>query len=126
MNIQQASHGIRRLWLVQLSVTVICALVFWVTLSEQAAASALLGGVVGIIPNAYFALQLFKHQGARSAKRIVNSFYKGEAKKIALAIVLFTLVFLWVPIVPLAFFAAYLVVLMTHWFAPLIMVNNRK
>lgn len=92
----------------------------------QAAKSALLGGMVYLIPNALFAIKLFKYQGARAAKQIVNSFYKGEAIKIGLSMLLFTAVFIWVKIIPLAFFSAYILVLMTHWFAPLILVNKQK
>jgi ATP synthase protein I len=97
-----------------------------VIFGANAAGSALLGGMVCIIPNAYFARKLFKYQGARSAKQIVNSFYKGEAIKMILSIALFTAVFVYVKITPLAFFASYIMVLMTHWFAPLIIVNKQN
>jgi ATP synthase protein I len=90
----------------------------------NAGLSALLGGLVYIIPNAYFASKLFKHQGARAAKQIVSSFYKGEALKIVLSIFLFTAVFVLFRITPLAFFISYITVLMTHWLAPLIIVNK--
>ena len=115
-----------RLWLVQLGITLfltaLCAIVF----NIKAASSALLGGLVCIIPNAYFASKLFKHQGAHAAKQIVNSFYKGEAVKIILSIFLFTAVFIFFKITPLAFFISYILVLMTHWFAPWIIVNKQN
>lgn len=104
MNKQLSKRGIVRLWLVQLSVTLVfaafCALIYDINV----ASSALLGGMVCIVPNAYFASKLFKYQGARSAKKIVNSFYKGEALKILISIFLFTAVFLLIKITPLAFF----------------------
>lgn len=124
MNKQLSKRGITRLLLVQLSITlflvVFCALAF----NINAAVSALLGGIVCVIPNACFASKLFKYQGARSAKQIVNSFYQGEALKIVLSIILFTAVFVLFRITPLVFFASYIVVLMTHWFAPWIIVNK--
>jgi ATP synthase protein I len=92
----------------------------------NAASSAVLGGMVCVIPNIYFARKLFEYQGARSARQIVNSFYKGEAIKIFLSIVLFTAVFMWIKITPLAFFAAYIMILITHWFAPLVIVNKQN
>jgi ATP synthase protein I len=111
---------------VQSSVTLVfaafCALIYDI----NAASSALLGGMVCIVPNAYFASKLFKYQGARSAKKIVNSFYKGEALKIVISVFLFTAVFLLFKITPLAFFGAYIMILMTHWFAPLIIVNKQN
>lgn len=115
-----------RLWLVQLGITaclaIFCALVF----NMNSAYSVILGGLVCIIPNAYFAIKVFKYQGARAAKQIVNGFYKGEALKIIISILLFTAVFVLCRITPLAFFASYIIVLMTHWFAPWIIVNKQN
>ncbi|WP_058534287.1 F0F1 ATP synthase subunit I [Legionella saoudiensis] len=126
MNKQLSKRGIVRLWLVQLGITLVLAAICALAYGTNAATSALLGGMVCVIPNAYFARKLFKYQGARSAKKIVNSFYKGEAIKIILSIMLFTAVFVWVKITPLAFFASYILILMTHWFAPLIIVNKQN
>lgn len=126
MNKQLNKRGILRLWLVQLGITLILAALCAIAFNAQAAKSALLGGLVSIIPSAYFAIKLFKHQGARAAKQIVNSFYKGEALKIILSIILFTAVFILCKITPLAFFASYILVLMTHWFAPWIIVNKQN
>lgn len=109
-----------RLWLVQvgvtLALTIFCAGVYGINCAQ----SAFLGGLVYIIPSAYFAYRFFKHQGAGAAKQIVSSFYKGEALKIVLSIFLFTAVFVLCRITPLAFFISYIAVLMTHWIAPLI------
>jgi ATP synthase protein I len=120
-----SKRGILRLWRVQISLILIfaalCALY-----SANATASALLGGVVYFIPNAYFASKLFKYQGARSARQIVNNFYKGEAWKIIISVALFTVVFLKFKITAIAFFASYIMVLMTHWFAPLIVDNKQN
>ncbi len=126
MNKQLSKRGIIRLWLVQLGTTLFFAALCATVFGANAARSALLGGIVCVVPNAYFARKLFKYQGARSAKQIVNSFYKGEAMKIALSVLLFTAVFVWVKITPLAFFASYIMILMTHWFAPLIIVNRQN
>ncbi|WP_454784826.1 ATP synthase subunit I [Legionella sp. WA2024007413] len=126
MNKQLSKRGIVRLWLIQLGVTLVFAALCALVYSTNAASSALLGGMVCIVPNAYFASKLFKYQGARSARQIVNSFYKGEALKIVISIFLFTAVFLLFKITPLAFFAAYIMIQMTHWFAPLIIVNKQN
>jgi ATP synthase protein I len=124
VNRQLSKRGIIRLWLVQFGITTIIAALCAMLFNINAGISALLGGMVCIIPNAYFASKLFKYQGARAAKQIVNSFYKGEAFKIVLSIFLFTAVFVLCRITPLAFFASYILVLMTHWFAPWIIVNK--
>ena len=85
-----------------------------------AGVSAILGGLVSIVPTAYFARKLFRYQGAHAARQIINSFYKGEALKIALTIILFALVFKFFNIIPLVFFAVYIMAQMVFWFAPLI------
>lgn len=126
MNKQLSKRGIVRLWQIQLVAILVFALFCALFFSVKAANSALLGGIICVIPNIYFARKLFKYQGARSAKQIVNSFYKGEAVKIILSVILFTVVFVWVKITPLAFFLAYIMILMTHWFAPLIVVNKQN
>lgn len=80
--------------------------------------SALLGGFVSALPNALFAYKLFQVQGARHAKQIVAHFYQGEAFKLLLSAVLFSLAFLWKGLVPAVFLSVYVVVQMVHWFAP--------
>ncbi|WP_233586656.1 ATP synthase subunit I [Legionella sp. km772] len=126
MNKRLNKHSIIRFWLVQLGLVLLLTAICAVKFNINSAYSALLGGLVCIIPNALFARKLFKYQGARAAKQIVNNFYKGEALKIILSIILFTLVFIFCKITPLAFFASYVLVLMTHWLAPWIIVNKRK
>lgn len=126
MNSQRNKQGILRLWVVQFCFLVAYSVLYGLFLSGNAAKSALLGGLVYLIPNAYFAIKLFKYQGARAARQIVNSFYKGEALKIGLSVFLFTAVFIWCKITPLAFFSSYVLVLMTHWFAPWIIVNKQN
>jgi ATP synthase protein I len=123
---QQGLHGAYRLFAWQLSITMLLATVAILASGLTAAISALLGGLVSIVPNIYFALKLFRYQGARAAKQIVNSFYKGEAAKIALSVLMFALVFKFFTIIPLVFFAVYIVVQMVVWFAPLIFANKQN
>ncbi|MBA2648436.1 MAG: ATP synthase subunit I [Legionella sp.] len=126
MNNQLNKHKIIRLWLIQLSLTALIAAGYAVTVSYNAATSALLGGLVCIIPNACFAVKLFKYKGAQAARQIVQNFYKGEALKIIISIFLFTAVFVLCRITPLAFFVSYILIQMTHWFSPLIISNKEK
>ena len=121
---KQGIQGAQRLVACQLSLTVLLALIAVWYSSKAAGVSALLGGLVSVVPNAYFAIKLFRHQGARAAKQIVSSFYKGEAAKIILSIVMFALVFKFANIIPPVFFAVYIVVQMVFWFAPFIFVNK--
>lgn len=58
-----------------------------------AAISVSLGAGIAIAGSLYFALQAFRHAGARQAPQIVRSFYKGEAGKFVITVLLFAAVF---------------------------------
>lgn len=118
--------GVKRLLIAQLMASVVIALSLQLAWGSKEAISALLGGLVAIIPSALFARKLFRHQGARAAREIVKGFYIGEALKIISTIALFTFVFMSFKIAPLVFFFTYIVVLMTHWFAPLFFANKQN
>lgn len=90
----------------------LAALILWFFQNPVAGYSGLLGGLVALVPNAYFAYRVYRYSGARSAQAIVREFYSGEAGKIILTAALFVLV--WVGVKPLeatAVFAGYLAVL---------------
>lgn len=65
----------------------------WWLKSPFAAYSAVLGLLVAVIPQLFFAKKTFAKQGARAAKQIVNALYIGEATKWFVTIALFLLVF---------------------------------
>ena len=91
---------------------------FW---SVSAAMGAFAGGITVLLPNCYFVFRAFRYRGARDAKRIVRSFYSGEAGKLILTAVLFVLVF--VSLKPLnapAVFIGYFCVQMLNWIVPLL------
>lgn len=107
----------------------ICALLFFILqpMGMTMAWSALLGGLCCAIPNAYFVRQAFRYHGARSARLIMRSFYRGEAGKLMLTAVAFMLVFTLVkPLHPLALFSAYMLVQMVNWFTPLLIKSSTE
>ena len=98
----------------QLIVALAVALVLWVFQGLIAGYSGLLGGLVALIPNSYFAFRVYRYSGARSARAIVGEIYSGEAGKLILTAVLFIAVWLAVkPLVVAAVFVGYLAVLAT-------------
>jgi ATP synthase protein I len=119
-------QGVRRLLALQLTLSVLISAAVLVAYGVDSAISALLGGLVAFIPSALFAKKFFRRQGARAARQIVKNFYIGEFLKIISSILLFTLVFVVYEVVPLAFFLTYIAVVMTHWFAPLILDNKQN
>jgi len=89
--------------------------------------SGLLGGLIALLANLYFAFKAFRYFGARSAKAIVQSLWAGEMGKQILAAALFALVFVGVkPLEPAALFVGYLLVLGAGASALLLMKNNPK
>ncbi len=67
-----------------------------------------LGGLVAIVPNAWFALSLFRWRGASNVQRAVRAGYAAEIGKFFMAIAGFALIFAMVrPIEGWAVFAGY-------------------
>lgn len=89
--------------------------VIWAGLSivnNVLALSFLLGGLIAVIPQAWFAYRVFKMQGARAMQQIARNSYMAEIGKFVMAVTGFMLVFVLVrPIEGWAVFAAYGVML---------------
>ena len=68
------------------------------------AVSALVGGVISIIPNSVFAYKTFKYAGASSSKKVIESFYSGEKMKMVITVFLLALAFKFLVIIPIPFF----------------------
>ncbi|MCX4026789.1 F0F1 ATP synthase subunit I [Spartinivicinus marinus] len=112
---------IYRVIIAQLIVTVCVACVLLLH-SVVTAYSAFLGGLICLIPNAYLAKKAFQHSGARAAKQIAHSFYKGEAVKLGLTALLFALVFGFVePLNVFALFGTFILVQTVNWFTALLL-----
>jgi ATP synthase protein I len=77
--------------------------------------SVLSGGVIAIVPQAYFAMLAFRWRGARSARAIARSSYAGVVGKFLLSVAGFAVVFAVVrPIDGPAVFVGYLAMLITQ------------
>ena len=89
---------------------------------STASLSALLGGLICLIPNAYLTFRAFSLSGARAAKGIVQEFYKGAAGKFVLTGLGFALAFSQIrSINAVILFSAFIVVQAVHWFAPILL-----
>lgn len=86
-------HAVFRVLLLQLAVAVTTAVVMWTWKDPVDGYSALLGGMIALLPNLYFAYKAFRYFGARSVKAIVQSFWSGAMGKLILTAALFALVF---------------------------------
>jgi ATP synthase protein I len=69
----------------------VCVLV--AILDVTMAGSALVGGLIQIVPQAWFSRQAFKYSGASKTDLVVRSMYRGEAGKVVMTATLFAIVF---------------------------------
>ena len=69
----------------------VCAVV--AILDVTMAGSALVGGLIQIVPQAWFSRQAFKYSGASNTDLVVRSMYRGEAGKVVMTATLFAIVF---------------------------------
>lgn len=98
----------------------VLALIFSVSLGVGGwpdARSALLGGLVAFIPNAYFAARVGCADRSGNAQHVVRVFYAGEATKLVLTALLFTVVFQLPELRYGSLFSGFIAVLAVFWFA---------
>lgn len=94
----------------------LCGLValLWI-FQPQSVASAFWGGMVFIVPNAYFTLYAFRYSGSRWTYTVVLSLVRGQMGKLLLVTVGFALAFRFVqPLHPGYLFGGYIFVLAVH------------
>lgn len=98
MILVRSSAGIRkppthRVVGLQLLITVLAAGFGWVFAGALAAKSALLGGLIVVLPSAYFAWRAFAYNATRSAAKVVGGFIQAELGKLLFTALLFAAVF---------------------------------
>ena len=103
------------LW--QAITTVVVALVSWAIAGELAALSALIGGGISTLASLAMAFLAFRNAAAADPQLAVRGFYVGEAAKVAVVVVLFTLVLKTLKVSPLALFAAFGATVFVYWVA---------
>lgn len=109
---------------IQAVVSLVVALVFALGGGTNAGFSALLGGLIALLPNAFFVYKAFRYFGARSARDIVQSIWSGAMGKWILTAVLFALVFVGIAQVNVAaLFGSYLLAVAAAASAPLLIKN---
>ena len=102
---------VHRITLAQLAILVLLCLILLAS-DKVRAYSVFSGGLIAILPQAYFAARVFRRSGSRSAQAIARASYSGEIGKFALTAAGFAVVFAVVsPIDGLAVFIGYLIML---------------
>ncbi len=109
-----ARDGLTKLFTIQAALIVLITSILLFS-SVKAAYSALLGGMTCLLPSLYFAYRAFKYKGAQAAKKIMASFYTGEALKMVFTFSLFALVFIFIEIAVVPFFLTFILVQLVLW-----------
>lgn len=108
-----ARPPVHRITLAQLVLLPLLCAGIWMLRGQVSAVSVLCGGLVAILPQAYFAARAFRWRGASAARQIARASYAGEIGKFILSVAGFALVFAAVrPIEGAAVFIGYLAMLL--------------
>lgn len=118
---------IRLLLLWQLAMASVAGVLVGVGFGWWPGRSALIGGLIAWLPNCWFAWRAFRYRGARAARRIVRSFYVGQAGKMLMTAGLFALAFIHLdPLWPLALFAGFAAVQAVSWIVPIVVSRSER
>ncbi len=115
----------------QLAVALTAASLLEQFIGRDAAVSGLVGGLIGLLGNAWFAKGVFKPAKTRPAKEMLVSFYASEISKLVIVITLFFLAFKFIDELKeannaLMMFLSFAAVQCVTFFVPLMMKTNQK
>ncbi|TNE76245.1 MAG: F0F1 ATP synthase subunit I [Gammaproteobacteria bacterium] len=115
-----------RIALIQLA-TLMVATLITLPIDVTLSSSLMIGGIIHILPHAYFTRWAFRYQGARQAPKILRAIYRGETGKILLTLVLFGLTFKYVEALSLpALFLGYGAMVIVQWLGAAKALNTNK
>lgn len=112
-----ARRGALRLVLHQAVVTLVIASAFLAFAGGRFAISALTGGGISVAASLAMVLLVFRATGEDGAKRIVRGFYRGEAAKLGLTVLLMIAALRSGAIEPVPMLTAYIATLFAYWIA---------
>jgi len=104
---------VRNILLVQLATALGVAAVVWAGLGSERAIPTLLGGLIGVVPNAFLAARVMSPRAGSSAQSLLRAGWLGEIGKLVIAAVLFAVVFTTLkPLYPGFLFTGYIATLL--------------
>ena len=93
----------------QIGIGAVLAAVFWGLNGHVAGYSALLGSLTCVIPNAFLALRLVVPRRDPGARALIRAAYIGELGKLAITVLMFSIVFILVrPLAAAPLFAGFI------------------
>jgi ATP synthase protein I len=110
----------------QFSLVLFIALILTVFSSAKSGYSGLAGGMTFMLPNMVFVLMTFAHAGASKSKLILRGFYVGEAIKLTLTVILFSVFLKYGALFLPSFFISFLLLVVSQWLAPFFFHDNNR
>lgn len=99
----------------QIAITIFLALSWLIWRDGRAAVSATIGGAIGFVPGAVYALTIMR---PGSPERMLRAQYAGEFRKLLLTVLMFAATFAWVnDISVIAVLSTYVATLSAYWAA---------
>ncbi|MDH3514416.1 MAG: ATP synthase subunit I [Gammaproteobacteria bacterium] len=98
----------------QFAMSLAAGVVAWGAVDSTSAVAVVAGGLINVIANLCFALQVFAG-GVRPARSVLRSFYLAEAVKLLLTAALFALALAVLRLAPLPLLLGFAVTLMAYW-----------
>jgi len=84
---------VRNILFAQAAMALGLAAIVWLWLGLERAIPTLLGGVIGVVPNAFLAARVMSPRAGRSAQSLLRAGWLGEIGKLVIAALLFAAVF---------------------------------
>jgi ATP synthase protein I len=101
----------------QVAISAVVAVLCGALIGLTAAGSALAGGGIGVAGSLVQVLSAFRRSARGDAKAIARGFYRGEAWKVAVTVLLFVLAFKRLHLSPGPLFTAYVATYIAYWVA---------
>ncbi|AUD80002.1 hypothetical protein CW740_12355 [Kangiella profundi] len=109
--------------LLQLGISVALVLI-GLLISWQVSMSLGVGSLIVIVAHFVFATIVFRKSGAQAAEAVQKAFKIGESLKILLTIGLLIFAFTVLPVHPPSLLIGYVIIVLSQWFAPLIIKSS--
>lgn len=114
---------VKKILMLQAFVVVSISCGYFISGGKALAVSAVVGGLIAFLPNLYFAYRISLSEG-ESAKKIVQSFYSGESRKVLMTGALFTIAFQLPGMLFFPLMVCFVSVLSVFWLALLLFARD--
>lgn len=104
----------------------VIALISTVFFSVKSGYSGLAGGITFLLPNFIFVLMAFAHAGATKTKLVLRGFFAGEAIKLLITVILFTVFLKYGALSLAAFYISFALLVISQWLAPFFFNYNSR